>query len=297
MNQFVTRFAPSPTGYLHRGHAYSALIAWRAARSVGGRFCLRIEDIDTTRCRPEFEPALLEDLEWLGIDWDPPILRQSDRFETYAKTLRRLREEGLIYRCFKSRKEIQSILSAPHMPPGTPFVGIPLSHRAERDRIDAGEPFSWRLSLSAARHFLGEDNYDTLTYKVEDPATGIRSHSPARPDRHGDVILSRKDVGTSYHIASVTDDIETDVTHVIRGQDLADVAGLHALLYHLLGADPPTYRHHRLITDAMGRRLAKRDRNETLQAIRQSGVDAETLRASLFGGDDPVSLPTPLPLK
>ena len=270
---FVTRFAPSPTGHLHLGHAYSALLAHDRARAAGGRFLLRIEDIDTGRCRPAYEAEILSDLAWLGVRWDAPPLRQSERLSLYAARLEALAAQGFLYRCFRTRAEVQEAMRAPHGTP-LPFVGGRLSPAEEAVRLREGAPFAWRLDMRAARRAVGP-----LTVRVEeDGATEVRA---AAPERHGDVVLGRKDVGTSYHLAATTDDAASGVTHVIRGTDLADAADLHVLLHALFGEPTPTYVHHRLITDETGRRLAKRDQAATLAALRAAGETPDVVRARL----------------
>lgn len=282
----TTRFAPSPTGYLHLGHAFSALTAFRAAREAGGRFLLRIEDIDQTRCRPEFEAAITEDLAWLGLDWETPVRRQSDHFDDYAAALERLKALGVIYRCFKTRSEIlDDIARAPHVSPqgpeGPAYIGAPLAAHEERSLLAAGAPYAWRLSIAQAKETLGA-TYETLAFTAEgDGPNGESGRVAARPDLFGDVVLGRKDSGTSYHLASVHDDALQGVTHVIRGQDLFHAAHLHRLLQALLGYPEPRYAHHRLLTDEQGRRLAKRDKAATLRSIRENGESAQSVRRRL----------------
>lgn len=286
MDRFITRFAPSPTGYLHLGHAFSALTAWRAAREAGGRFLLRIEDIDRTRCRPEFEAAIYEDLAWLGFDWEEPVRRQSDHFDDYAAVLDRLIAMGVIYRCFKTRKEVlDEIARAPHLsadgPDGPQFIGAPLAAEEEAARLKAGEPFAWRLSIGACRERLGAA-FDALEFVEEGSGPkGERGRIEARPEIFGDVVIARKDAGTSYHLASVHDDALQGITHVIRGADLFHAAHLHRLLQTLLGLPAPVYRHHRLIADAEGKRFAKRDQSATIRAQREAGVTCEKVLAEL----------------
>ena len=275
---FVTRFAPSPTGYLHRGHAYSALTAYRAAQEAGGRFLLRIEDIDATRSRPEYEAAILEDLAWLGLGWETPVRRQSAHLPEYHAAIEALRVRGLVYRCFKTRKEID-IGRAPHEPQA-PYVGAPPSPDEEAERLARGEPFAWRLSLAAARETLG--GFEALTF-VEEGAgpNGETGLIRARPELAGDIVLARKDVGVAYHLAVVHDDALQGVTHVIRGHDLFEAAHIQRLLQALLGLPTPTYRHHGLLVGPDGKRYAKRDKAQTLRELRAAGVSAEALRAEL----------------
>lgn len=271
---FVTRFAPSPTGYLHRGHAFSALTAHEAARAAGGRFLLRIEDIDATRCRPEFEAAILEDLAWLGLTWETPVRRQSDHLDDYQAALARLEADGLLYRCFRTRREVaQAMASAPHGPMEA-YRGAPPPPDEEARRLAAGEPFAWRLSLDAAERRLG--GFAHLTFEEEGEGT-----LPARPELGGDVVLARKDVGVAYHLAVVVDDALQGITHVIRGRDLFEATHVQRLLQALLGLPTPVYRHHALLTGPDGRRYAKRDRAETLRSLRERGMSPADLRREL----------------
>lgn len=277
---FVTRFAPSPTGYLHRGHAFSALTAFEAAQAAGGTFLLRIEDIDVTRARPEFETAIFEDLAWLGLAWPTPVRRQSEHMADYKAALDRLRAQGLVYRCFRTRKEIaQAMASAPHGAMEQ-FRGAPLPPEEEAERLDRGEPFAWRLSLAAAEAHLGDFASLTFTEEGEGPA-GEHDRISARPSLGGDVVLARKDVGVAYHLAVVVDDALQGVTHVIRGQDLFEATHVQRLLQALLGLPTPTYRHHRLLVGPDGKRYAKRDRAETLRALREGGATPGQLRAEM----------------
>lgn len=275
---FATRFAPSPTGFLHRGHAFSALTAFEAARAVGGRFVLRIEDIDATRCRPEYEAAILEDLAWLGLDWEGPVRRQSDHLADYQAALDTLRERGLVYRCFKTRKELD-IGRAPHAAQ-TPFKGALLPASEEAKRLAHGEAFAWRLSLAAAREALG--GFGALNF-AEDGAgpNGETGLITARPETAGDIVLARKDVGVAYHLAVVFDDALQDITHVIRGEDLFEATHIQRVLQALLGLPTRTYRHHRLLTGPDGKRYAKRDKAQTLRELRADGLTPKALRAEM----------------
>ncbi|HEX5262500.1 MAG TPA: tRNA glutamyl-Q(34) synthetase GluQRS [Phenylobacterium sp.] len=277
---FVTRFAPSPTGYLHRGHAFSALTAFEAAHAAGGRFILRIEDIDRTRCRPEYEAAVYEDLGWLGLEWETPVRRQSDHMADYGAALRELSERGLTYRCFRTRREVaEAIESAPH---GTmeAFRGEALRVDEEARRVEAGEAYAWRLSLDAAERALG--GFDSLDFVEEGVGPeGERGLIPARPQVGGDVVLARKDVGVAYHLAVTVDDSLQGVTQVIRGQDLFEATHVQRLLQALLALPAPTYRHHRLLTGADGKRFAKRDNSQTLRELRASGMTAAELRREM----------------
>ena len=273
---FVTRFAPSPTGYLHRGHAFSALTAHAAARAAGGRFLLRIEDIDVTRCRPEFEAAIYEDLAWMGLAWEEPVRRQSEHMADYDAALERLREMGVLYRCFRTRTELNEFAAAPHGPMQA-FRGEPLAPDEEAARLDAGASYAWRLSLDAAAERLG--GFGALSFEVE-TETGCE-RMQARPEVGGDVVLARKDVRVAYHLASVLDDALQGVTHVIRGVDLEEAPHVHRLLQALLGLPTPVYRHHRLILGPDGKRLAKRDRSESLRELRARGMRPAELRAEM----------------
>jgi glutamyl-Q tRNA(Asp) synthetase len=269
----VTRFAPSPTGYLHLGHVRSALEGWRAARREKGLFLLRIEDIDRTRCRAEYDAAILEDLAWLGLDWDGPVRRQSEHFDDYRRALDRLAGMGLLYPCFCTRREIQSEIAraggAPHGDGGPAYPGTcrgmaavetAARHRSGLDyalRLDV----SRALALSSPLHWI-EEVGDTPGPRQADP-------TPV-----GDVVLARKDIPTSYHLAVTVDDGAQGVTLVTRGEDLARATHLHRVLQALLGVPTPRYRHHPLLTDAAGRRLSKRDGAMTVRAMRQQGMNA-----------------------
>lgn len=270
----VTRFAPSPTGFLHLGHAHAALAAWRAAREAGGRCLLRIEDIDPTRCRPDFTTAILEDLAWLGLDWDGEIRVQSRHLPDYRVTLDRLAARGLLYPCFCTRgdiaREIAASAAAPHGPDGPLYPGTcrRLSTAQRAARIAAGEPHALRLDMAAA------------VATLDAPLT-FRDHGVCRrcdPARFGDAVLARKDIPASYHLCVTHDDALQGVTLVTRGEDLLSATDLHRLLQALMGWAAPDYAHHPLLTDATGRRLAKRDKAETLRALREGGVSPAEAR-------------------
>ncbi len=284
---FATRFAPSPTGRLHKGHAFSALTAWTAARRAGGRFVLRIEDIDPTRCRPEFEVGILEDLAWLGLDWETPVRRQSAHLDDYAAVLDHLRRQGLLYRCFRTRKDILDGLGdAPH---GAMEAVRPGPHPEEEEArfMDEGRPFAWRLSLDRARQALGEAIWTSLTFVEEGTGPGGETGViPVRPEAGGDVVLARKDAGVAYHLAVAHDDALQGIDHVIRGQDLFEATHVQRLIQTLMGWPSPVYRHHPLLTGPDGRRYAKRDRSVTLAELRAGGLTAETLRAELGFSSD-----------
>ena len=274
----TTRFAPSPTGYLHLGHAYSALFAERLARESGGRFLVRIEDIDSGRCRPEFDAALLGDLGWLGLRWEEPVRRQSRHLADYAKALRRLEALGLVYPCFCTRTQIRrEIAAAGHAPHpsrgGTEGPVYPGTCRrlpsSERDRRMAdGHAFALRLDMEKAAARVGR-----LVFTDHDRGTVV-----AEPESFGDVVLARKDIPTSYHLAVTVDDHLQGVSLVTRGEDLFPSTHVHRLLQALLGLATPAYRHHRLLTDADDRRLAKRDRAQTLRSLREAGLSADAVR-------------------
>lgn len=262
----VTRFAPSPTGYAHLGHAYAALFAYETARAAGGRFLVRMEDIDRQRCRPEFEVALLEDLRWLGIDWDGAVRRQSEHVASYAQALRQLMALGVVYPCFCSRKQIRQEIEdagrAPHGPSGEviyPGICRHLDDSERADRIARGEPYALRLDVGAARERTGSLAWhDVRAGWIE-----------ADPTALGDVVLARKDVPTSYHLAVVVDDARQGVTLITRGEDLFHATHIHRLLQGVLGYPTPRYYHHNLIADSSGQRLAKRNRAITLRHLRE----------------------------
>jgi glutamyl-Q tRNA(Asp) synthetase len=271
----VTRFAPSPTGLLHLGHAYAALVAWRRARAAGGRFLLRLEDIDPGRCREEFAAALVEDLRWLGLDWDGEVWRQSHHLETYRAALGRLEAMGLIYPCFCTRaairSEIAGALDAPQGAEGPLYPGTcrALAPAERAERIAAGASFALRLDVTRAVAGTGPLSW-------HDEAAGVTA---AAPQALGDVVLARKDTPTSYHLAVTLDDAAQGVTLVTRGADLFAATHIHRLLQALLGLPTPRYWHHPLVTDPAGRRYAKRDRALTLRALRDAGHTPEAVRA------------------
>ncbi|MEO0882456.1 MAG: tRNA glutamyl-Q(34) synthetase GluQRS [Pseudomonadota bacterium] len=272
MAQLRTRFAPSPTGYLHIGHAASAFHVWAAAQEAGGDVVLRIEDIDQTRCRPEFEDAIYEDLAWLGLEWTGGIRRQSNHYEDYAKVLDALAARGLVYRCFRTRKEVLSEIDrAPHGASAA-FIGEPLSNDEENARIRRGEAYAWRLSLTRAKDALGP-TFETLGFSEEG-----KGWQEADPDAFGDVVLARKDIPTSYHLATTHDDALQAMTHIIRGEDLFASTSIHVLLQALMGWPTPIYRHHDLLLDEHGKRFAKRDKSRTLRAMREDGFTPANIR-------------------
>jgi glutamyl-Q tRNA(Asp) synthetase len=259
----ITRFAPSPTGFLHLGHAFSAFNAWQRARDAGGRFLLRLEDIDPGRCRPEYAAAIQQDLSWLGLDWDGPVRVQSEHLPEYQAVLDRLAERRLLYPCFCSRSDIAASATAPHGPDGAPlYPGTcrKLSATERADRIAAGQRYALRLDMAAAMQ-------PGLSYE-EEREDRVACH----PERFGDVVLARKDTPASYHLCVTHDDALQGVTLVTRGIDLKPATDLHRLLQSLMGWSEPTYAHHRLLTDPAGRRLAKRDKAATLRSLRAEGV-------------------------
>ena len=270
---YTTRFAPSPTGLLHIGNGFSALTGWQRARARGGRFCLRIEDIDNTRCRPAFDAAILADLAWLGIDWDGPVLRQSQRLAVYAEAVAQLRGRGLLYPCFCSRADIAAAVAAPHGPDGPRYTGT-CRHLSQDERAEhmAAKAFAWRLDIGAALAQTGRLNWiDAEAGRVAaDPLAG------------GDIVIARKDLGVSYHLAVVIDDAAQGVTEVVRGIDLFPASHVQRLLQALLGLPETTYYHHRLIMAPDGRRLAKRDQGATLASLRAGGTGPEELRTRLL---------------
>lgn len=263
----VTRFAPSPTGELHLGSAYSAKIAWQRARDVGGTFLVRIEDTDIRRCRREYETAILEDLRWLGLDWDGEVRRQSDHFADYGKVLDQLDARGLIYPCFCTRaniaREIAAAASAPHGPDGPLYPGTcrSLSNEERRRRIAAGHELCMRLDAARAAEQAGPYSFVDET----------RGRIEGQPLLMGDFVIARKDTPTSYHLAVTVDDHLQGVTLVTRGEDLLPSTHVHGLLQKLLGYAAPQYAHHRLLTDSDGRRFAKRDKDLTIRALRDAG--------------------------
>ncbi len=267
----VTRFAPSPTGWLHLGHAYAAWFAWNEAREAGGRFLLRLEDIDGTRVRPEYEIVLREDLRWLGLEFEEPVRRQSEHWDDYRAALARLQAMGLLYPCFCTRKAIQEevarMAQAPHGPDGVLYPGTcrGLSAAERARRVAAGQAYALRLDVAEALAHVGADlRWHDLTH----------GEFIARPEVFGDVVLARKETPTSYHVAVVVDDALQGVTLVTRGEDLLEATHVHRLLQALLDLPVPAWKHHRLITDEAGRRLAKRDDARSLRHLRASGWDA-----------------------
>jgi glutamyl-Q tRNA(Asp) synthetase len=271
----VTRFAPSPTGLLHLGHAYAAFIAHDLARAQGGRFLLRIEDIDATRSRPGFIEAIERDLDWLGLSFARPIRRQSEHLSDYRGALDRLSDLGLVYPCFCTRAAIAAdSLGAPQGPAGPLYPGPcrALSETERAARKAAGAPYVLRLDMARALAHV------TLPLQFEALDRGLVTADPAA---HGDVVLARKDSPASYHLCVTLDDALQGITHVTRGEDLLASTSVHRLLQALLDLPVPVYLHHKLICDETGRRLAKRDAGKTLQALRENGLGPADIRAML----------------
>lgn len=281
---FTTRFAPSPTGPLHLGHAYSAMLAHDMARAAGGRFLLRIEDIDTTRARPEWEQAIYDDLEWLGLRWDAAPVRQSDRLADYHAALERLWDQGVLYPCTCRRKDILAALDAPQEgapmgPDGLIYPGT-CRHSARRvGNIPTGETL--RLDLRTVLSRMGQNTLgftETGVPEGEKPGD-VLYKTEALLNNLGDIVLSRRDFVGSYHLSVVLDDAAQNVTHVVRGADLFEATQIHVILQKLLGLPTPIYHHHRLIRDDAGKRLAKRDDARAIARYRADGVTPQEIRA------------------
>ncbi len=285
MTLLTFRFAPSPNGALHLGHAYSALLNQRLARAVGGRLLLRIEDIDTARCTPELEAGIYRDLEWLGVEWERPVRRQSEHFFEYGALLDRLIGEDLAYPAFMSRGEIRAFIADSGKaadwlrdPDGAPLYpgadkALPAGER--KRRVAEGTPFSWRLDMQAAMARAGERLF--WTEFADETLTTFREVE-ARPQDWGDVVIARRDIPTSYHLAVVADDAAQGVSHVVRGMDLYQAAGVQRLLQHLLGLPAPRYFHHRLILGPDGRKLSKSFSDTGLSALRAAGATPGDVR-------------------
>jgi glutamyl-Q tRNA(Asp) synthetase len=284
MDAPVFRFAPSPNGFLHLGHALSALLNFELARAAGGRFLLRIEDIDATRCRPEYEQAIYQDLSWLGLSWEQPVRRQCEHFPDYCGTLAALEELELVYPAFESRAEVARLVAAreaqapwPRDPDGAPlYPGSALATvTATRQRRRAsGEPYALRLDMASAIARTGPLSWDETGMG---PA-GESGRVAADPAAWGDVVLGRKETPTSYHLSVVVDDARQGVTDVVRGQDLFWSTSAHRLLQALLGLPAPRYHHHRLVRDADGQKLSKSTRSTSLRALREAGASPADIR-------------------
>jgi glutamyl-Q tRNA(Asp) synthetase len=286
--QPVFRFAPSPNGYLHIGHAYSALRNFEMARAHDGRFLLRIEDIDTDRCRPDYEQAIYEDLSWLGITWEKPVLRQSEHFSDYARAVERLQDQGLLYPCFCTRLDISRVVSGvrdwPRDPDGAPIYPGTCRHlsREERNRrLASGQHAALRIDMSQALFEAGM-LLGWCEYGEGEEPRDVR----AEPMLWGDTVLARKDIPTSYHVSVVIDDARQGITDVVRGKDLFNATSLHRLLQALLDLPAPRYHHHDLLRDAAGQKLSKSTRAKSIRTLRAEGVKPEDVRRRL--GFDPV---------
>jgi glutamyl-Q tRNA(Asp) synthetase len=275
----IFRFAPSPNGYLHLGHAFSALFTDHWARVLGGTFLLRLEDTDTTRCKPEFAAAILEDLAWLGLEWPEPVLRQSERFPVYADYAARLAARGLLYPCFCSRSEIAAAATGAD-PDGAPLYTGTCRHltpEVTAGRLSRGDPVQYRLDTAAAIARTGP-----LTFTIAQPTPLDRPQIRyARPERWGDVVLQRKETPTSYHLSVVVDDAAQGITHVTRGRDMEASTDIHVLLQFLLGLSSPTYTFHKLILDTDGNKLAKSKGSTSLRDLRAAGWTAADVRREL----------------
>ncbi len=279
----VFRFAPSPNGELHLGHALSALTNRRMADRMGGRMLLRIEDIDLTRCTPEYEAGIYRDLAWLGIAWEEPVRRQSEHFGEYEAALERLKRDGLVYPAFMSRGEIRAAIveheasgrNWPRDPDGAPLypgTDKSLSDRERNRRIDAGSPFAWRLDTGAALALLRRP---LAWSEWADETMGAKAEVDADPQQWGDVVVARREIPTSYHLSVVVDDAIQGVTHVVRGRDLYFATSVQRLLQEMLGLPAPTYFHHRLVLGPDGRKLSKSLRHTGLRELREAGETAE----------------------
>ena len=291
----VTRFAPSPTGRLHIGHGWSALLAMDLARARGGSFRLRIEDIDGTRSRPEHVAGIIEDLNWLGVAWDGEIIFQSNRLTHYEVALDRLREMDLLYPCFCTRADIAASATAPHGPEGPVYPGTcrALSNDMTQRRIAAGEPHAWRIDMTKAVAKAGELRWTSISFALPDGTVqqaADQQEIRARPEISGDIVLARKDAPASYHLSCTLDDAAMGVTHVLRGEDLFAATHIHRLLQALLDLPAPVYCHHPLLVGADGKRLAKRDGSIALADLRAQGVDPDALAADLRNARFPVGI-------
>ncbi|KKB78340.1 glutamyl-Q tRNA(Asp) ligase [Devosia soli] len=278
-NQPLLRFAPSPNGRLHLGHALSAFVTWTAAKTWGGTALLRIEDIDINRCKPEFTEAIVEDLHWLGLSWPEPVMIQSERFEVYADAANRLRQRDLIYPCFCTRAEIVANADATD-PDGAPIYPGTCKHLSNAERIERfqrGDPVQFRLHTDLAIEEAG-----MLTYTVIGPTLTDRPQIRyARPQRWGDVVLQRKDIGTSYHFSVVVDDAAQGITHITRGRDMEAATDIHVLLQMVLGYSTPNYYFHRLLLGDDGQKLSKSKNSQTLADLRSEGWTPDDVRRAV----------------
>ena len=263
--EVITRFAPSPTGHLHLGHAYAAWLAWRRARENAGSFLLRIEDIDTARCKPEYAISIVDDLRWLGLDWDGETRLQSSHLPDFRKALQALDARGVLYPCFCSRAEIARALSAPHnREQHYPGTCRNLSPAERQSRMAEGKNYAWRLDTARALALVSDFGF------YEEDIGWIDGNA----ELLGDAVLARRDQPASYHLCVVHDDALQNISHVTRGRDLFEATHIHVLLQRLLNLPSPNYAHHRLLTDDSNQRLSKRDRAVSLRALRESGISA-----------------------
>jgi glutamyl-Q tRNA(Asp) synthetase len=281
MSQPVFRFAPSSNGALHLGHAYSALLNYTMAREEGGRFLVRIEDLDTTRCTPILEAGILRDLEWLGLEWEKPVRRQSEHFADYTEALESLVDAGLVYPSFLTRGEVRAHIAEAEAVEGEPWPkdpdGVPLfppidrqrSEAERRQRMEDGEPFAWRLDMEAACRHIGEFLHWDETSEGPDGETG---KVMANPMAWGDVVIARKEIPASYHLAVVVDDALQGITNVVRGRDLFYATAVHRVLQELLKLPVPRYHHHRLVLDENGRKLSKSANDTSIASLRDAGA-------------------------
>ena len=278
----ITRFAPSPTGMLHLGHAYSAILAHDCAKAVNGRFLLRIEDIDRSRAREAWEAQIYEDLSWLGLSWERPVRRQSEHLETYREAIDRLWREGLLYPCSCTRADIAAALSAPQEgamgPDGPVYPGICRPVKSAKRQGSAPDDVALRLDMKAALSRIELISFEENGSGPDGESGAIKVSAAEMRERVGDVVIARKDMGTSYHLSVVIDDAAQGITEVIRGRDLFPSTKIHVLLQGLLGLSSPTYRHHRLIRDDAGKRLAKRDDARAIALYRERGASPQDIR-------------------
>ncbi|MDI3335152.1 tRNA glutamyl-Q(34) synthetase GluQRS [Defluviimonas aestuarii] len=277
-----TRFAPSPTGPLHLGHAYSAILAHDMALRAGGEFLLRIEDIDQSRARPEWEDLIYEDLSWLGLSWETPVMRQSERQPVYRDILTKLWNSDILFACTCNRRDILAAASAPNEgepvtgPDGIVYPGTCRTHRSDRGRRPIPQEASLRLDMERAASEVVA--FEETGHGPQGETGSITSTPCELVSEIGDVVLARRDMGTSYHLSVVIDDAEQCITHVTRGQDLFEATKIHVVLQHLLGLPTPVYHHHRLIRDDQGKRLAKRDDARAIRTYRDDGASPEDIR-------------------
>lgn len=287
------RFAPSPNGRLHLGHAFSAIYASKVAANLGGTFMLRIENIDVGRCREEFVEGIYEDLSWLGLTWEEPVRRQSDHFDVYEAALKQLRNLDVIYPCFATRREIERAITQsgipadrwPRDPDGAllyPGIYKHISAGERNNLMWEGRSYAWRLDVEKAVDLAKEMNSGPITFYEEDEGpSGKKGIQPIQPELFGDVVIARKDVPTSYHLAVTVDDALQNITHVTRGRDLYPATYIHRLLQVLLSLPEPRYRHHRLIEDDAGRRLSKSAKDMGLRDLRLAGKTLDDIRVMI----------------